>query len=67
MTRGGDGNRGAISNSNMMINRVWKRRVKDTNILGEVGGGATVEAHSVGDEEPMFASMPVVQHRRLCG
>jgi hypothetical protein len=43
MTRGGDGNRGAISNGNMTINRLWRKRVKDTGILGEVGGGATVE------------------------
>jgi hypothetical protein len=43
MTRGGDGNRGAVSNSNMMINRVWRKRVKDTGVLGEVGGGAAVE------------------------
>jgi hypothetical protein len=43
MTRGGDMNRGAISNGNMMINRVWRKRVKDTGVLGEVGGGAAVE------------------------
>jgi hypothetical protein len=34
MTRGGDGNRGAVSNGNMMINRVWRKRVKDTGVLG---------------------------------
>jgi hypothetical protein len=27
----------------MTINRVWRKRVKDTGVLGEVGGGATVE------------------------
>jgi hypothetical protein len=43
MIRGGDGNRGAVSNGNMMINRVWRKRVTDTSVLGEVGGGAAVE------------------------
>jgi hypothetical protein len=43
MTRGGDGNRGAVSNGNMTINRVWRKRVEDTSVLGEVGGGAAVE------------------------
>jgi hypothetical protein len=43
MTRGGDENRGDISNGNMTINRVWRNRVKDTGVLGEVGGGAAVE------------------------
>jgi hypothetical protein len=43
MTRGGDGKRGAVSNGNMTINRVWRKRVKDTGVLGEVSGGAAVE------------------------
>jgi hypothetical protein len=43
MTRGGDGNRGAISNGNMTINRMWRKRVKDTGVLGEVGGGVAIE------------------------
>jgi hypothetical protein len=43
MTIGGDGNGGAVSNGNMTINRVWRKRVKDTGVLGEVGGGAAVE------------------------
>jgi hypothetical protein len=43
MTRGGDGNGGAVSNGNMMINRVWRKRVKNTSVLGEVGGGTAVE------------------------
>jgi hypothetical protein len=43
MTGGGDGNGGAVSNGNMTINRVWRKRVKDTSVLGEVGGGAAVE------------------------
>jgi hypothetical protein len=43
MTGAGDGDKGAISNGNMMINRVWRKRVKDTGILGEVGGGAAVK------------------------
>jgi hypothetical protein len=43
MTGGGDENGGAISNGNMMINRVWRKRVKDTSVLGEVGGGAAIE------------------------
>jgi hypothetical protein len=43
MTGGGDGNGGAVSNGNMMINKVWRKRVKNTGVLGEVGGGATVE------------------------
>jgi hypothetical protein len=43
MIRGGDGNGGAVCNGNMTINRVWIKRVKDTGVLGEVGGGAAVE------------------------
>jgi hypothetical protein len=43
MTGGGDGNRGAVSNGNMTINRVWRKRVKDIGVLGEVGGGAAVK------------------------
>jgi hypothetical protein len=43
MTGAGDGDEGAVSNGNMMINRVWRKRVKDTGVLGEVGGGAAVE------------------------
>jgi hypothetical protein len=43
MTRGADRNRGAVSNGNMTINRGCRKRVKDTGILGEVGGGAAVE------------------------
>jgi hypothetical protein len=43
MTGGGDGNGGAVSNSNMTINRVWRKRVKDTGVFGEVGSGAAVE------------------------
>jgi hypothetical protein len=43
MTGGGDGNGGAISNSNMTINRVWRKRVKNIGVLGEVGGGAAVK------------------------
>jgi hypothetical protein len=27
----------------MIVNRVWRKRVKDTGILGEVGGTAAVE------------------------
>jgi hypothetical protein len=26
-----------------MINKVWRKRVKDTGVLGEVGGRAAVE------------------------
>jgi hypothetical protein len=43
MTGGGDGNGGSISNGNMTINRVWRKRVKDISILGEVGSGVAVE------------------------
>jgi hypothetical protein len=43
MTGVGDGDGGAVSNGNMMINMMWRKRVKDTDILGEVGGGAAVE------------------------
>jgi hypothetical protein len=43
MTRGGDGNGGAIFNGDMTINRVWRKRVKDTGVLGEVGRGAAVK------------------------
>jgi hypothetical protein len=43
MTRGGDGNRGSVSNGNMTINMVWRKRVKDTGVLGEVGDGAAVK------------------------
>jgi hypothetical protein len=43
MTRGRDGNGGAVSNSDMTIKRVWRKRVKDTGVLGEVGGSAIVE------------------------
>jgi hypothetical protein len=43
MTGGGDGNGGAVSNGNMTINRVWRKRVKNIGVLGEVGGGATVK------------------------
>jgi hypothetical protein len=50
MTRGGDGNGGTVSNGNMTINRVWRKRVKDTGVLGEVGGGAVVEDPLCGDE-----------------
>jgi hypothetical protein len=38
MTRGGDRNGGAVSNGDMTVNRVWRKRVNDTGILGEVGG-----------------------------
>jgi hypothetical protein len=27
----------------MTINKVWRKRVKDTGVFGEVGGGAAVE------------------------
>jgi hypothetical protein len=27
----------------MTINRVWRKRVKNTGVLGEVGGGAAIE------------------------
>jgi hypothetical protein len=68
MTGGGDGNGGAVSNGNMTINRVWRKRVKNTGVLGEVGGGAAVEDPTPwGMREPMFAPMPAVQHRRRCG
>jgi hypothetical protein len=43
MTGGGDRNRRAVSNDNMLINTVWRKRVKDTGVLGEVGGGAAIE------------------------
>jgi hypothetical protein len=43
MTGGGYENGGAVSNGNMKINMVWRKRVKDTGVLGEVGGGATFE------------------------
>jgi hypothetical protein len=43
MTGGGDGNRGAVSNGNMTINRVWRKRVKDIDVFGEVGSGAAIE------------------------
>jgi hypothetical protein len=68
MTRGGDGNRGAISNGDMTINRVWRKRVKDTGVLGEVDGGAAVEDPLRGGvREPMFAPIPAAQRRRRCG
>jgi hypothetical protein len=43
MTGGVDGNGGAISNGNMTINRMWRKRMKDTSVLGEVGGGASID------------------------
>jgi hypothetical protein len=43
MTGGRDGNRGAVSNGDMTVNRVWRKRVKDTGVLGEMGGSAAVE------------------------
>jgi hypothetical protein len=43
MTGEGDGNRGAISNGNITINRVWRKRVKDTCVLGEMGDGTAIE------------------------
>jgi hypothetical protein len=68
MTRGGDGNGGAASNGNMTINRMWRKRVKDTGVRGDVGGGAAVDDPLRGGmREPMFALMPATQHRRRCG
>jgi hypothetical protein len=43
MTRGSDGNGGAVFNSDMTVNRVWIKRVKDTDILGEVGDSAAIK------------------------
>jgi hypothetical protein len=43
MTGAGDGDRGAVSNGNMTINRIWRKRVKDSGILGVVGDDAAVE------------------------
>jgi hypothetical protein len=43
MTGGGERNGGAVSNGNITINRVWRKRVKNTGVLGKVGGGAVVE------------------------
>jgi hypothetical protein len=43
MAGGGDGNGGAVSNSDLIMNRMWRKRVKDTGILGEVGGGPAIE------------------------
>jgi hypothetical protein len=31
------------SRIHQMMNRMWRKRVKDTDVLGEVGGGAAVE------------------------
>jgi hypothetical protein len=50
MTRGGDGNRGAVSNGNMTINRVWKKRVKDTASLERWVVAPLSKTHSMGDE-----------------
>jgi hypothetical protein len=43
MTGGGHGNGGAVSNGIMMENRVWRKRVQDTGVFGEVGSGSAVE------------------------
>jgi hypothetical protein len=49
----------------MTIYRVWRKRVKDTGVSREVGGGATVEDPLCrGVRDPMFAPMPAAQHRR---
>jgi hypothetical protein len=52
MTGGGDGNGAAVSNGNMTINWAWRKKVKDTDVLGEVGVGdgvAGVGKSRVGD------------------
>jgi hypothetical protein len=60
MTGGGDENRGTISNGDMTINRVWRKRVKNISVLGEVGGGSAIkDPLSGGVRKPMFALMPV--------
>jgi hypothetical protein len=38
-----DGDRGAISNGDMTVNRVWRERGKDISIVDEVSGGTAVE------------------------
>jgi hypothetical protein len=43
MTGGRDGNRGAISNGDMTVNRVCRKRVKDTGVRGEVGDIAAIK------------------------
>jgi hypothetical protein len=40
---GGDMNRGAVANSDMMMNRIGIKTVKDTGVLREVGGGTNVK------------------------
>jgi hypothetical protein len=43
MSEGGDGNGGFVSNNDMTMNRMWRERVKDIGVLGEVDDGATIE------------------------
>jgi hypothetical protein len=38
-----NGDRGAVSNGDMTINRVWRERGKDTGVVDEVSGGTAVE------------------------
>jgi hypothetical protein len=38
-----DGDRGAVSNSDMTVNGMWRERGKDTGVIEEVSGGTTVE------------------------
>jgi hypothetical protein len=59
MTGGGERKGGAVCNGDMTVNRVSRKRVKDTDVLGEVGGGAAVKDPLCGGmREPMFAPMP---------
>jgi hypothetical protein len=43
MSRRRDGDRGAVSNGDMMVNGVWRERGKDTGVADEVSGGTAVE------------------------
>jgi hypothetical protein len=38
----GDGNERTVSNRDMTINRVWRKRGKDTDVIGEVSGSTAV-------------------------
>jgi hypothetical protein len=64
MTGEGDRNGGAVSSGDMTVNRVWRKRVKDTGVLGEVSGTAAAEDPLRGGRESMFVPMPAAQHRR---
>jgi hypothetical protein len=43
MSGRGDGDRGAISNGDMTVNRVWGERGKDTGIVDKVSSGTAIE------------------------